>query len=243
MADKNNMSTPSLSTRAVNKAKDVWHNLRVRVVGTKANEKDWTDRGPEQFYWSSIDHPHRALLVKAVGGLSPNSVLEVGCNAGPNIYRMARDCPGIGRLDGIDLNEGAIREGQRNLEKEGITKAHLQLGRADDLSHYGNSSYDVVISDAVMIYIGKDKIIKVRDEMLRVAKKSIVLVEWHEDGAKAKGRYLYKKGYWVRDYRKLFEGAPNVREVRFTKITKDDWDDKSWIRYGYVVEVLKNNDG
>jgi ubiquinone/menaquinone biosynthesis C-methylase UbiE len=230
-----------LPTRIRNKAHDVWHNMNVRVKGTKANEEDWRSRETDEFYWQSIDHPHRELLVKAIGGFQPRSILEIGCNSGPNLYRLAKAYPEA-RIAGIDISPKAIEEGQRRMAEAGMSRVSLNVGVADDLNEFGEGSYDVVFCDAVMIYIGADKTERVRDEMLRVAKKGVVLIEWHERGVGAKGKYLYKKGYWKRDYFELFEGQEKVSKVVGSKVGRKDWDDSCWRTYGHVIEVSKRDD-
>lgn len=76
----------------------------------------WRDRhrvaGPgwAARYWDSVDMPHRVALERAWGTWAPAPlvVLEIGCNAGPNLRRAARRWPHA-RLIGVDANAEAIR--------------------------------------------------------------------------------------------------------------------------------------
>lgn len=232
------MAPVPLSVRIRNKAKDVRHNLFVRLLGTRYNEEDWASRQGTNSYMTTLDQPHRDLLIKIIEKHQPTSALEVGSNSGPNLVRLAQSNPD-GRFVGIDVSSSAIDAGKKNLRDKNLKNIELMLGKADDLSDYPDGSFDVVFTDAVLIYIGKDKIDKVRNEMLRVAKKAIVLVEWHDPNANPKGTFIYKRGYWKRNYVSLFDGQEGVARIDLTKITRDQWDDDCWSSLGYVIEVSK----
>lgn len=230
------MSDVSLGRRIKNKAHDIMHNLSARVFGSSYYEKEWANQQINGFYWESVNHPHRKMLVSAILRYSPDSVLEIGCNTAPNLYLLAKKIPN-GRLNGIDVGMSAIEEGKKLLARESVRNVTLDIGRADDLSRFADKSFDVVFCDAVMIYIGKDKIERVTNEMMRVTKRAIVLCEWHDPHAGPRGRFLYKKGYWVRDYASLFNGRNRTTAILIEKITRDIWDDDYWSKYGHIIEV------
>jgi ubiquinone/menaquinone biosynthesis C-methylase UbiE len=225
-----------LTTRIRNKSRDIRHNLSARIRGTEHYEKEWSARKYDRFYWESVNHPHRDLLLSKVSAYSPSSVLEIGCNSGPNLLRIARAFPSA-KLRGIDINRQSIDVGKKMFEESGIKNVDLDVGRADELGVFGDKSFDVVLTDAVLIYIGKDKIDTVASEMLRIAKKAIVMVEYQDSKAEGRGSFIMKKGYWARDYAALFKPMKDVAEVRMTKITREIWDDDYWSSLGHVVEV------
>ena len=232
------MNDVPLHKRIRKKVGGVSRNINVRLGGTAVTEKEWQSKTGDEAYWQTVDHPHRNKLVAAVASFSPGSVLEVGCNSGPNLYRLAKAISDS-RLVGIDLNQNAITRGNERFRELGMVNVELRVGKADDLQEFKDVSFDVVFSDAVMIYVGKDKIDRVIDEMLRVAKKGVVLIEWHQEGTKAKGKYLYNKGYWIRDYTALLDERLDVKAVKTTSLTREDWDDDCWGRYGHVIEAVK----
>ena len=51
---------------------------------------DWRNGGGSWIdeYVASASHPHRALILNALERFEFNSLLEVGCNAGPNLMRI-----------------------------------------------------------------------------------------------------------------------------------------------------------
>lgn len=99
------------------------------VIGTKAREKEWASRhlrrgndwndmqhlGEDDewvmSYWDSQNHSHRPLLLEKIASYSPDSVLEIGCNCGPNLYLIARRFPDI-EIRGVDINPRAIEKGK-----------------------------------------------------------------------------------------------------------------------------------
>lgn len=230
------MSDAAIGKRIRNKIHDIRRTLSARMFGSSYYEKEWANRGIDAFYWESIEHPHRKLLADAILKYSPTSALEIGCNTAPNLYLLARKNPGI-RLHGLDVSRSAIEEGRRLLAKASVTNAILETGQADDLSRFASKSFDVTFCDAVLIYVGRDKIDRVIDEMVRLSRKAVVLCEWHDSGADPKGRFLYKKGYWVRDYASLFATRERTIRVEMEKITRDIWDDDYWSEYGHIIEV------
>jgi ubiquinone/menaquinone biosynthesis C-methylase UbiE len=230
------MPKAPLQRRIRNKARDVRHNLSARVRGTEHYEKEWSAREYDRFYSDSVNHPHRDLLLSIVSKYSPRSVLEIGCNSGPNLLRIANAFPNA-KLRGIDINRQAIEIGRKMLAETGIKNVELDIGKADELEVFRDKSFDIVLTDAVLIYIGRDKIDAIAREMVRIAKKAIVLVEYHDSSTSGEGSFVRKKGYWARNYNALFKSLKGVADVRLTKITRDIWDDDYWSAYGHVVEV------
>ncbi len=231
--------SPSEATpreRVLNKAKDIKHHLGVRLRGTKQAEKEWQEKKAEPSYWESIDHPHRELLVKSIASFEPTSVLEVGCNAGPNLFKLAKEFPHA-RLVGIDVSSAAIEYGMDKFRENGIKNVELKVGKAEDLRAFPNASFDVVFTDAVLIYVDSNDIETVVDEMIRVASKGVVMVEYHDPEANPKGSFIYKKGYWKRDYSRLMATRKETKNVSVTRFTRDQWNDEYWSTLGALIEV------
>ena len=167
---------------------------------------------------------------------SPSSVLEVGCNCGPNLYILAKRFPDA-EIRGIDINPMAVQKGNEWLAQEGISNVKLSVGRADDLRQFEDKSFDVVFTDAVLIYIGPDKIRKVVEEMLRVTRKVLIFLEWHSFDSKCNPLGVYV-GHWMRDYTALLKEFVSENNIKVTKMPKDLWPDKNWQKWGGVIEVV-----
>ena len=214
--------------------------LKELMVGTKAWEdywgrrkrgNDWHNKGHDwiEGYWQSINHPHRQLLVEAVVKFKPKSILEVGCACGPNLYLLAKRFPEA-TIWGIDINRQAIDYGQERFCKAGMKNVWLCIGRADNLL-FAENSFDVVFTDATLIYVGPDKIKGVLERMLDIAKKGLVLVERQRNGDVS----VYRDSLWQRDYVKLFDALSPTVGVSINKIPLDIWPE--WADGGAVIEV------
>ncbi len=174
--------------------------LKYLMLGTKVIEKEWGKGGNDwiEGYRDSLNHPHRSFLVETISKFNPSSILEIGSNCGPNLYLLAKKFPDA-EITGIDINPMAVQKGNEWFTQERISNVKLLEGKADELRQFQDKSFDVVFTDAVLIYVGPDKIKKVIEGMLRVTRKSLILLEWHCFNSKSKPLGVYV-GHWMRDY-------------------------------------------
>lgn len=190
-------------------------------------------------YRNTLSHPHRTFLVERIVSI-PHlaTVLEVGCNAAPNLVLLHEKLPHAS-LYGIDINREAIKEGKQWVHELGTNAIKLTVGRADDLSNFSNKSLDCVFTDATLMYVGPDKIRKVFKELCRVAKKCIVLFEYHADDSlpKAKQGFSYD-GHWIYNYWHLATSCEGVKKITITKLPPELWQDSpGWKAYGNLIEI------
>jgi SAM-dependent methyltransferase len=131
--------------------------LRLAAAGKEVSEGVWRKRGGEDWveaYWSDVHSPRRDCIIDAMRTSfgTPASVLDVGCNAGPNLRRIAAEFPGC-RLVGFDINQEAIDGATRRFAASGID-AKLSVGSYYDvLPALPTSSIDVVVSSYALAYI------------------------------------------------------------------------------------------
>jgi ubiquinone/menaquinone biosynthesis C-methylase UbiE len=214
--------------------------LRHKLSGTRLEEKYWATKHLREGgnwvrdYWGSRTHSHREFLIGRICKFSPSSILEIGCNCGPNLYVLAKKFPDA-EIRGIDINSMAVQKGNEWFAQEGISNVKLSLGKADDLRQFQDKCFDVVFTDAVLIYIGPDKIKKVIGEMLRVTRKALILLEWHCSNSNLLGVYV---GHWMRDYVALLKEFIPEEKIKVTKMPKELWPDQNWQRWGAVVEAV-----
>ena len=155
----------------------------------------------------------RAVLIEEIAGTYPfSSVLEIGCGYGQNFHVLTQLFPRC-RFVGIDRDAVRIEQAQRLLDEQGAEGVLLVEGNAEELSDFGDNSADIVLSSAMLLYVGPDQIERVLQEMLRVAKKYVLILEQHTPGggdadswrgdsvAAQDGR----QAYWLRDYQVLLE--------------------------------------
>ncbi len=218
--------------------------IETHMFGTKIQEWIWKTRhiykGKEwaQGYCETINHPHRELLIERISSYAPfESVLEIGCNAGPNLYLLAKKFQ-KSKLYGIDINRRAIEEGMAWFQKDGVENVWLSVGRADDVRQFAAKSVDLVFTDATLMYIGPDKIKLTIENMIRIARKSLIFNEyhWNRDSDSLKP-YFYYDGHWVYDYRALFERYVSTIEIKISKLPKEVWGGSGWEEFGTIIEV------
>ncbi|NQE46622.1 Trans-aconitate 2-methyltransferase [ANME-1 cluster archaeon GoMg2] len=231
--------------------------MRYLLSGTETMENEWATRhlregererddwgkGGDDWikgYRDSLEHPHRSFLIENISKFNPSSILEVGCNCGPNLYLLAKKFPDA-KIIGIDINPMAVQKGNEWLTQKGVSSVKLSEGKADELSQFQDKSFDVVFTDAVLIYMGPDKIKEVMKEMVRIARHALILVEWHSfepDHTDPYGLGVFHSGNWKRDYVALLKHFIPGEEIYVTKITGDIWPDKNWQDVGAVIEVV-----
>ena len=217
--------------------------LKELVVGTKAWEDYWircnSGRGGWQGkshdwvegIWESRNFPHRELLVESVAKFKPKRILEIGCACGPNLYVLAERFPEA-TIWGVDINRRFIDYGQEQFYKAGMKNVWLCVGRADNLL-FAENTFDVVFTDAMLIYIGRDKIIPIIERFISITKKGLILVERHMDGVGALG--VYRDGLWQRDYRELLGFYVPKEQITIIPIPKSIWPE--WGETGCIIEV------
>lgn len=219
---------------------------REYIFGIKIDEKEekrwelrhvnegenWAVEG----YWEVRNHPATHLLLEKLDGLSPfSSVLEVGCNCGPNLFSIAKKFPAA-KIKGVDINSNAISEGRKLLAKENIKNVELLVGKAYDLRQFSDKSFDIVFSKAVLTHIGPSRVHKVAEEMFRLAKQKIVLIEqWADESQDINGdgkreNYAHR---WDRNYRALFEGVAGAKKIVVENIPDNVWKGGNWA----IIEV------
>jgi ubiquinone/menaquinone biosynthesis C-methylase UbiE len=210
-----------------------------RFLGTASDEFYWKfrhlfDRNWAEDYLSEEALSNTKFITGEIERRIPfSSLLEVGCASGPNLYGLAKKYPEI-KFYGIDISRKAIEVGKKIFAKEKISNIFLSEGKAENLEKFKDKSVDLVFSSAVLIYIGPDKIRQVLKEMVRVAKKKIILFEWNSERAEDS---LFK-AHWVHNYRFLINKfLPPGEKVKITKFPfSKDWSG-GWEEFGSIIEV------
>lgn len=205
-----------------------------QALGTVSDEWYWRLRhifgkkGWAESYLSpeSLESKERKKFIEMLAAHGPiASALEIGCASGPNLVLLARAFPEA-KLYGTDISGHAIAYGKRWLAEHNMPNITLETKRAEDLSGFADKSIDIIFTNAALFYVGPDKIGQAVHEMLRVAKKAIVLLEWNTEEAES----LYAD-HWAHNWKKLFADA-GKDTVRLTKMEPDPWG-----VFGYYIEV------
>ncbi|HCJ67783.1 MAG TPA: hypothetical protein DHV62_10845 [Elusimicrobia bacterium] len=183
---------------------------------------------------SSINHPHRQFLIEKISQYAPfKTVLEIGCASGPNLYLLAKRFPDA-EIYGIDISGQAIRKGQQWFKSQKLRNVFLFQGKADDLKRYPNRSIDIIFTDAVLIYFGPDRIKSVVREICRVARRALILNEWHSESPTSS-----YDTHWIHNWKIQLKGFISEDNIKITKIPLDIWAG-SWAKHGYIIESALN---
>ncbi len=187
----------------------------------------------------TLNQPHRSFLVSRVASASPvTSILEIGCDIGLNLYLLAQEFPNA-EIRGVDINPQVVKMGNDWLAAEGISNVKLSVGRAEALGEFRDKSFDVVFTDAVLIYVNQDTIYGVIKDMVRITRKGLIFVEYHDFARQLNDRQglgVFTAGYWVRDYVALLKQFVPAEQIRVTRLG-DLWPGGNWGKYGVIVEA------
>lgn len=210
--------------------------LRTKILGTKLLEKVWQEKDFDlEKELNNLNYPHRQLLVEKISSFEPESILEIGCGYGPNLFLLKKKLPNA-KIKGIDIRKNAVEEGKKFLNQNRIFNVELLVKKADELISFEDKSFDIVFTDATLMCIGPDKIKKIVEEIMRIAKKGIILIEWHMLNQK-KDIYDAHIGVWKRDYLSLLKEFVPKEKIILSKITPELRPDKNWQKFGYIIEV------
>ncbi|RCW84243.1 methyltransferase family protein [Halanaerobium sp. DL-01] len=77
------------------------------------------------------------------------TVLDLGCGAGFDVFLAARKVGGEGKVIGIDMTEAMIEKAESNAAENNIENVEFILGEIENLP-IENSSVDVIISNCVI---------------------------------------------------------------------------------------------
>lgn len=217
-----------------------WHVFREflerRVLGHRLQEWIWRtrhlyDRHSTGFSIESAEHPHRRQIVEAVGRFLPaSSLLEVGCGYGANLVRLRAAYPGMA-LQGVDINQHAIASAEGHFRSVPGGAVLLRVGSACDLSFAADKSVELVLTDAVLMFVAPDNIRRTLSDFGRVARRVLIMNEYHSSDAK---EGLYAGGRWVHDLAGLCRELFPVAKVT---MEKSAYTGSDWTRFGTLVIV------
>ena len=162
------------------------------------------------------DHPHRQIIVDKLRRFRFRSVLEVGCAAGANLYKIKLNFPDAD-VGGIDWNPDAIAEAKRILPKVSV----LQVGEASDV-YISDKGADIILSDMCHIYLDKKDFIKALKEAKRVARNGVIFCEFNHTNWFMRLYLKCVSGYNAFNYRKELKRL-GFHDIEIYKLQEQDW--------------------
>ena len=212
------------------------------VLGSSVDQRRFMNRSEAYIRstFTNVDLPHRKWLAESLlncGGV--RNILEVGCGWGANLEVLARRAPDV-QLTGIDIAPRSIAEGARRFSSGGLNGIVLLEGYGHDLREFKDGSFDIVFTDAVLLYAGPDIIQQTLLEMQRVTNQWIVMLELHEPRFGTRGRYT--SDGWVRDYQSLVRKVLPESIVEVTSMPTDLRPSGRWPLRGALIKVSVAHD-
>ena len=210
-------------------------------VGSGLQELLWSTRHLYKHNWASnflktINHAHRTQIVDSM--LSFNienpTILEAGSGPGANFIPLRRAFPRA-QLIGVDINNQAVKEGRKYFSFQADAKVSFFHGNLSKLSFIESQSIDLILVDAVLMFITPDKIQTVLNELIRCLKpvgSGMVINDFHADGLSLDG--LFVGGRWVHDLVSIINmmAPQSIISVKKSSFTGGEWD-----RFGSLIEV------
>ena len=211
-----------------------------KFLGMKTDKLYWKFRHIFDRSWAndyisekSLNLSYRRLLINKISEHFPfETVLEIGCASGPNLYLLAKKIPQA-KFYGIDISKKAIETGKKFFAKENIKNVFLEHKGLENLKNFKDKSIDIIFSAAVLIYLASDEIELAIKEILRVAKKSIILIELHTDSPE----FIYTN-HCIYNYELLFKKHISKEKIKITKYP-EKLRDVDFFKYGCVIEIVK----
>jgi len=216
--------------------------LEVYIVGSWFQEQFWKrwrfrKDDPSGKFCEQILHPHRDFLVERISSYPWETLLEIGCNKGVNLYLLGRKFPER-KLYGVDINSYSIEKGRNWFKKEQLLNVNLGIAKADNLSCFADKTIDLSLTNSTLIYVAPSRIKRVLREIIRITRKWVILFEWYpwdiEEGLRDA---WYFDGVWIYDYKKILNDCLGVKEVVVNRLPPGLWNIESWKRFGCYVEV------
>lgn len=154
-----------------------------------------------------------------------DSVLEIGCNAGPNLEGLRR--LGFSNLAGVEISTTAVDE-MRQTFPELAALATIHQGPAEDvLPRLESGSVDVVFTMAVLLHVHPSSH-QVMAEMARVARQHVCVIEAEDVTC----NYIF-----ARNYRRVFERL-GCTEVKSAPILRDSFPSATTGYVGYRARLF-----
>ena len=193
---------------------------------------------------TSISGSERAVLIESIlFGLKNPKILEVGVGFGQNLAILCVLIPEK-NLAAIDLDEKRVSATNEFLLDNNIKDVSVSVADATKLP-FEDSSFEVVFTSAVFLYLSKEDAVSALLESLRVSKKRVVLLEQHIDGIEDRefeGGVVGGK-YIIRDYLALINSLGLDLKVEEKRIPNPRWGVEEWQKAArvFVIEKVSNN--
>jgi SAM-dependent methyltransferase len=156
----------------------------------------WTLRGGDDYFLEQEGQAARTLraewVADRIASYHPSSILEIGCGYGKLLkaLRERLDVPMVG----VDFSESQIEHARWFLS--GLEGIETLLARGENLP-FGDGSFDMVVTSAVILHNPPPEAEQIRLEILRVARR---FAAHNEETSQSYNRFGYDTQGWYRSH-------------------------------------------
>jgi ubiquinone/menaquinone biosynthesis C-methylase UbiE len=149
------------------------------------------------------------------------SVLEVGSQWGENLVAIKDEFPDKVFV-GVDTDQETLITAHQKLAMD------FKFGNALKLD-FPEKSFDIVFTNALFCMLQPHQVMQALQELIRVAKKEILLIELNVSEKIGYARGGRTAANWI----ELFKDLGFKAEKR--KLTQEEWPAYPWTEYGYLI--------
>lgn len=157
----------------------------------------------EQLYFKAF-YDEWMKMYKKLNEIAENSiqsVFEVGCGSGVNLYLFRNRIKDIS-IGGIDYSQGLI-----NIAKSVVPSEDLVCGNAEDM--YVDAKYDLVMADSVFQYFGSQEYAAdILNKMILKSNKVVYVSEMHN--VDFREEWLEYRRNSMDDYDQIYKGLDKL---------------------------------
>ena len=138
----------------------------------KSLKRYWEIRGRN--YKSNEGFMGNVLVKRIINDLAPKSLLDVGCGGG-RLFSLYTKIP---KVTAIDFSSSMLNNAKKLIQKKKYANITCVLLDASEISKLGQK-FDLVVTRTVLLHIPPNKINQVVNQMKRVCKKNILILEYY----------------------------------------------------------------
>lgn len=148
---------------------------------------EYTDRNNEKLIEHNVN-----LFNKIIKNISINSLLEIGCNRGLNLYAINQINKNI-ILNGLEINKKAY---------DILLESNLcnELYNESIYNYNTTNKYDLVFTKGVLIHINPEKLQIVYEKMYNLSNKYILIAEYYSRDVREINYRSFENKLFKRDF-------------------------------------------
>lgn len=176
----------------------------------------------------SVNSCHRPKLISFILTHIPDlsSALEVGSGAGQNLVLLKQNAPHV-VCEGLEINTRAVKHSMTKIRKEQLD---IFIHRGDAITCLGAKVYDIIFTDAVLLYKSPKNLPSFIDALLEKSLKGVI---FYEQFTEHEPFYNDKWVHSMTQLKLIYDERFEVHEV------VDLWRGEDWENYGKIVFIKK----